>query len=234
MRESIVASSPQGYSTHRTALTTFCAPSLLKAVHSMTHLRITLITGTNRTQSNTQRLTRRLAADYRAHTARLRAHGVQLEVRLLDLQTLPSALFHPDSYARPPDELRAANAQVLDADGLVIVTPEYNGGYPGALKLFIDHLPFPQAFEERPVAFVGLGSGIFGGLRAVEQLSQVFAYRNAHIFNRRVLLPQVERVLDDQGQINNPLIEQLLREQTVHFLSYCLGLRALPLPPEAL
>lgn len=62
------------------------------------------------------------------------------------------------------------------ADAVVVVTPEYNHGYPGALKTAID-----SAYEQwraKPVGFVAYG-GISGGLRAVEQLRPVFAELHA-------------------------------------------------------
>ena len=62
------------------------------------------------------------------------------------------------------------------ADAFVVVTPEYNHGYPGPLKTAVD-----AAREEwfaKPVAFISYG-GISGGLRAVEQLRNVFAELHA-------------------------------------------------------
>ena len=52
------------------------------------------------------------------------------------------------------------------ADGLIFVVPEYNGSLPGALKYFIDHWKYPETFEYRPVAFVGLGI-TYGGVRPI-------------------------------------------------------------------
>ena len=58
------------------------------------------------------------------------------------------------------------------ADGFVVITPEYNHGYPAPLKQAIDLLR--GEWQAKPVGFVSYG-GISGGLRAVEQLRQVFA-----------------------------------------------------------
>jgi NAD(P)H-dependent FMN reductase len=73
-------------------------------------------------------------------------------------------------------EERDAIAAYLDkleaADAFVVVTPEYNHGYPAPLKQAID-LARSQ-WHAKPVGFVSYG-GLSGGLRAVEQLRQVFA-----------------------------------------------------------
>jgi NAD(P)H-dependent FMN reductase len=67
--------------------------------------------------------------------------------------------------------------QQLDtADAFVVVTPEYNHGYPAALKELIDSAG--REWHAKPVAFVSYG-GVSGGLRAVEQLRQVFAELHA-------------------------------------------------------
>jgi NAD(P)H-dependent FMN reductase len=58
------------------------------------------------------------------------------------------------------------------ADAFVVVTPEYNHGYPGPLKTAIDSVS--REWQAKPVGFVSYG-GLSGGLRAVEQLRIVFA-----------------------------------------------------------
>jgi chromate reductase len=181
-------------------------------------LRLCIISGTNRAGSNTRRLAARLQEDY---TTRCRQSGRAAQVEVLDLAQLPATLLSPESYARKPIEFAPFSEAVLSADGLVVVAPEYNGGYPGALKLFIDHLPFPDSFDDRPVAFIGLADGHFGGLRPIEQLAQVFAYRNARLFNRRIHIPQVSGRLGADGRIADPLTESLLEAQTAGFIEFC-------------
>ena len=66
--------------------------------------------------------------------------------------------------------------RVREADAFLVVTPEYNHGYPAALKGMIDAV-YTQ-WQAKPVAFVSYG-GMSGGLRAVEQLRQVFASLHA-------------------------------------------------------
>ena len=61
-------------------------------------------------------------------------------------------------------------------DGFIVVTPEYNHGYPAPLKALIDSIG--AEWQAKPVAFVSYG-GVSGGLRAVEQLRLVFAELHA-------------------------------------------------------
>ena len=57
------------------------------------------------------------------------------------------------------------------ADGLVIVTPEYNHGYPGELKIMLDSLK--DEYARKPLGICGVSSGRGGGVRAIELLRLV-------------------------------------------------------------
>ena len=88
--------------------------------------------------------------------------------RPLDLATLPPEIFSPASYAEKPKAFRPFSDAILQSSGVVVVSPEYNGGIPGVLKYFIDMLKFPESFTDRPVCFVGLAAGMWGALRPIE------------------------------------------------------------------
>ena len=113
-----------------------------------------------------------------------------IDVEILDLKDYPLPLF--DSAVSPsrlnrkyPDEAVQKWADKLnDGDAFIIVTPEYNHGYPGALKNALDWT-YPE-WTRKPVGFVGYGSA--SGARAVEQLRDVFielkavpVYKSLHI-----------------------------------------------------
>jgi NAD(P)H-dependent FMN reductase len=82
-----------------------------------------------------------------------------------------------DSLTKPGSEAIGSPQAVIErADAVVVVTPEYNHGYPAPLKALIDSTGLQ--WHAKPVAFVSYG-GVSGGLRAVEQLRQVFAELHA-------------------------------------------------------
>jgi NAD(P)H-dependent FMN reductase len=97
-----------------------------------------------------------------------------LELATVDLREHPIAFYdqaEPPAYGRrnyPPD-VSAWAAEVERADGFIVVTAEYNHGYPAVLKNAFDGV-FPE-FNRKPVAFVGYGN--VGGARAIEQLRLV-------------------------------------------------------------
>jgi chromate reductase, NAD(P)H dehydrogenase (quinone) len=177
---------------------------------------IIILSGTNRPGSNTRKVAGLIETQYRELGA---------PARLLDLAALPPEIFSPASYGEKPASFTPFTDAILASDGLVVVTPEYNGGMPGVLKYFIDMLPFPESFERRPVCFIGLSAGMWGALRPVEQLQAIFGYRNAYIYPERVFMPGIGRLLGEAGNINDPKLIERLREQAQGFVKFAGDLR---------
>ena len=86
-------------------------------------------------------------------------------------------------------------------DAFIVVTPEYNHGYPAPLKALIDSVG--AEWQAKPVGFVSYG-GISGGLRAVEQLRQVFAELHAVTMRDSVSFAGAWEQFDDAGNLLHP------------------------------
>ena len=170
---------------------------------------VLIVAGTNRRGSHALNLAKRLATHYG-----------DTPCEVMALETLPTEIFHPDAYATKPASFKPFQDKVLAAAGLHLVVPEYNGGYPGSLKLFIDLLKFPDSFEGKPVCFVGESAGAYGAMRPIEQLQMVFAYRNAYLAPFRVFVPGVARAVADDGTINDPEIDARLKRQATDFAAF--------------
>jgi NAD(P)H-dependent FMN reductase len=99
------------------------------------------------------------------------------------------------------DGERPLKEQIGEADAFVVVTPEYNHGYPAPLKALIDSVG--AEWHAKPVAFVSYG-GISGGLRAVEQLRQVFAELHAVTVRDTVSFASAWEQFDARGGIVEP------------------------------
>jgi NAD(P)H-dependent FMN reductase len=119
-------------------------------------------------------------------------------VDLLDLAELDL----PPVLARDPGPAVAAYRRRLDrADAFVVVTPEYNHGYPAPLKQAIDLAGVE--WRAKPVGFVSYG-GRSGGLRAVEQLRQVFAEVHATTVRDCVSFHEPWARFDADGEPHEP------------------------------
>lgn len=96
-----------------------------------------------------------------------------------------------------PDAAPTLAERIGGLDGFVVVTPEYNHGYPASLKLAIDYVY--GEWRAKPVSFVSYG-GMAGGQRAVEQLRQVFAELHAVTLRDTVSFHMAWEQFDDAGR----------------------------------
>jgi len=174
-------------------------------------MNVTILSGTNRPGSNTRKVAAEVEGIY---------EKLGNPAQMLDLAKLPPEIFHPDSYADKPPAFQPINDLILDSDGVVVITPEYNGAMPGILKYFIDMLQFPESFDHRPVCFIGVAAGMWGAFRPIEQLAQVFTYRNGLFYPKRVYLPKINSLLDENGKISDPGTLSRLEEQAKGFLGF--------------
>ncbi len=176
---------------------------------------IEIVSGTDRPGSNSRKIADILKSLYKAEGA---------DAEIIDLNELAFEDAIGGRYLEgATGSIKAAVDRVEKAEGLVMVVPEYNGSFPGALKLFIDYWRYPVSFEARAVAYVGVGYR-WGGLRPVEHLQQVFGYRNAFNFPSRVFVSNVGKVLVD-GKIVDPMVHELLQIQTRDFIQFIKALR---------
>jgi NAD(P)H-dependent FMN reductase len=109
--------------------------------------------------------------------------------------------FSTVSEAIPKKDLSNLSQRIDQADAFIIVTPEYNHGYPAPLKALID-----SAYAEwnaKPVAFISYG-GSSGGIRAVEQLRQVFAELHGVTMRDGVAFTNVWDQFSSNGDLRSP------------------------------
>jgi len=172
---------------------------------------ITVISGTNRPNSNTVKVAW-LAVEG------LRQAGEKAE--MLDLAELPAELFDGASYAEKPAAFAPFQDAMVATDGILTVIPEYNGACPGVMKYFIDMLRFPDSLYEKPVGFIGISAGPWGAVRAVEQIEMVFQYRHAHLFGRRVFIPHIGKAMDN-GRFVDQSLEKRFGEALEKFVDFC-------------
>jgi chromate reductase, NAD(P)H dehydrogenase (quinone) len=172
---------------------------------------ILIISGTNRPASNSLKIARVVESHYR---------NSLIPTDFLSLTDLPPEVFSGQAYVTKPPAMVAIQQRILEAGGLHLVAPEYNGSFPGVLKYFIDMLKFPESFDRKPVAFIGAAKGMWGGLRAVEQLQMIFGYRNAHIFPERVFIPTVLQQLNAEGLLIDPALDARLKKQCIDFARF--------------
>lgn len=179
----------------------------------------TIIAGTNRSNSRTLMLSKFLQKELAASTAK------EDRIQLLDLQNLPTEIFSPGAYEKKPKAFDEFQDCISHTDAILSVLPEYNGSAPGAFKYFIDMLAFPESLLKKPSAFVGLSAGKFGGVRAVEQMQQVFLYRKAYLFSESLFIRDAESHIHSDGSIADSFLKTLCDQMLKGFIDFAKRLK---------
>lgn len=100
-----------------------------------------------------------------------------------------------NSYRDPHPRVAAWLAKLADADGYIIVTPEYNHSIPASLKDALDYTDFQM--QKKPVAIVSYGT--VGGARAAEHLKGVLIEAKAAVVPEAVAVINAAGVIDEHG-----------------------------------
>lgn len=123
----------------------------------------------------------------------------ECSVEMLDLAEINLPFLdepkHPRFKDYIHDHTKAWSKTIDGADAIIVVTPEYNHGYPAPLKNALDFLY--QEWNYKPVAFVSYG-GVAGGTRSVQQLKQVVAAQKMIAVTEAVHIPFFTKHINDE------------------------------------
>ena len=144
----------------------------------------------------------------------------EIENEVFSLEDFPFNDVVGGRYGDDIESVDEYNERFLDADGILFIVPEYNGGFPGVLKLFIDYLPFPEALEKMPVSIIGEAAGSFGALRPIEHLQGILGYRNALLYPERIYIKDVNNTFDEEDGLNSDKLQQLLEKKIEGFADF--------------
>jgi len=134
---------------------------------------------------------------------RLKAAGV--ESQLVDFKELPLPFVdspeEPSELNKnyPHDSVQKWSAIADAGDAFVLVVSEYNHGYSGVLKNALDWLY--NEFEKKPFGLVGVSSGKFGGIRAMEQIRPIIEYFGSFAIRETVPFGPAQKAFNAQGQL---------------------------------
>lgn len=120
-------------------------------------------------------------------------------VEILDLNEYNFPLFNErlSSLKKPSPTMLEFAEKIKSADGILIVTPEYNGGYPASLKNIIDFLY--DEWHRKPIAISTVSDGIFGGSQAITSLQFTLWKMRAWTIPAMFPVPKVRESFDEEG-----------------------------------
>lgn len=176
--------------------------------------RLLVITGSLR-RASFNRMVAQTLPELVATDVEIALHATLGDIPLYDQDTFDAGL--PDGVARLAEA-------VFAADGVVIVTPEYNYSVPGALKNALDWLSrLPgKPMGSRPVALQSASMGMLGGVRAQYHLRQVLVALDARVMNLpEVMIGQVQNKVDaDAGRLIDGDAREHIRRQLDAFVRF--------------
>jgi NAD(P)H-dependent FMN reductase len=167
------------------------------------------------------------------NTALLRAAaGMMPEGAALEVRTLHGIpLYDGDLEAAEgiPPAVAALKEAIAGAEGLLLVTPEYNNAMPGVFKNAIDWLTrpagdIPRVFGGKPVAVIGASPGGFGTILSQNSWLPVLrTLGTACWFGGRLMVSRAGGVFDAEGALTDPNVQKQLRAFLEGFVDFTRG-----------
>src|ERR1700712_1966261 len=104
-------------------------------------------------------------------------------------------------YGKRSAEFQSIQDIITQTQKFLFVIPEYNGSFPGILKLFIDTCSFPESFYEKKAALVGLSSGKYGNIRGIDHFTGVCHYIHLHIMPLKIHIASITKEFNVQNNL---------------------------------
>ncbi len=143
----------------------------------------TIISGTNRIGSNTLKVARQ-------YQAILKEKGIY--AGLLSLE-------HVNVFTRGDDFIQIENDVLIPTDRYIFITPEYNGSFPGVLKLLFDTSKAHAIWWHKKALITGVSTGRAGNLRGNDHLCAVLNYLKITVHPNQLPISVIDRLLDEHG-----------------------------------
>ncbi|MBC7913434.1 MAG: NAD(P)H-dependent oxidoreductase [Pyrinomonadaceae bacterium] len=161
-----------------------------------------IIASTNRPESYTLKV-----AEY--YQKALRTLGTDAEI--LSLANLPEKIIHPAMYEKEKIESwQPIQNLITTSQKFIFIIPEYNGSFPGILKVLIDACEFPVSFSGKKAALVGISTGKYGNIRGVDHFTGICHYMNLDVMPLKIHIPHIHKELNENNEF--------FKEDTVKFI----------------
>jgi NAD(P)H-dependent FMN reductase len=166
---------------------------------------ITIISGSNRQDNNT----RKVADEY----LRILKEEYKLDARMYALDEI-------DVTRRNEDFITAENEILIPSQKFIIIMPEYNGSYPGILKLMIDNTDIKKAWANKKVLLTGVSTGRAGNLRGMEHLTGSLLHMKMLVHPNRLPISLVDKLMNSQYRFTDEGTIAAIRTQLNEFLNF--------------
>jgi chromate reductase, NAD(P)H dehydrogenase (quinone) len=172
---------------------------------------ITVISSTNRANSNTLKIAKH-------YVQLLEKQGVNCE--LFSFENLPHDIaFHELFNKRSDNFQQLLDKFIIPAQKFVFIVPEYNGSFPGLLKVFLDAV-HPDLNRGKKAGLVGVSSGRAGNLRGLDHLTGILGYLGIHVHPNKLPVSSVLLLLDTDGNLKDEGTKKALEKHSIDIVNY--------------
>lgn len=179
---------------------------------------ITVISGTNRRGNNAN-----IFAQWYADHLKTRTDQ---PVHFLALDAIAHDWFDVDMYTKGGQSDALINLQdtfILPSQKFAFFVSEYNGSYPGVLKLFIDAVSvrhYAKNFSGKKAGLVGIATGRAGNLLGMDHLTSVLNHLGTTVMPNRLPISQLNKLVDAAGAIDDAATKQLLAQHAAELIAF--------------
>lgn len=127
----------------------------------------------------------------------------------LSLEDLPKETSFDDIYRHGESVFADLTKKYIEvADKFIFVIPEYNGGFPGILKVFIDGIE-PKFFRGKKAALIGVAAGHAGNLRGLDHFTGILNYLGVSVMPKKLTIPRINALVEDGSVVDSRTIESI-------------------------
>src|ERR1700736_3368032 len=133
------------------------------------------------------------------------------QTRLIDLSDYNLIFRAGQDETGYPSDVARLRAEIKEADGIILGTPEYHGSLSGVLKNALDLMGFDE-FEGKMIGLVGVSGGSMGAFAALNTLRDIGRALHAWVIPEQASIPEAWKVFTEDGKIADPKLEKRLKE----------------------
>jgi NAD(P)H-dependent FMN reductase len=172
---------------------------------------ITIISGTNRSDSYSLRV---------AKTVSMILDKKEIPHRVFSLEELPRHFAFTKINDQEDLEFdQIVEDNIIRSEKFIFIVAEYNGGFPGILKTFIDSV-HPKHFKTKKAALVGVASGRGGALRPLDHLTGVLHYLQVEVLSDKPKFTDIENCFDENDEMKDMSGMKRLNDMCDKFLKF--------------
>lgn len=124
-----------------------------------------------------------------------------IQPTILDVREKPLPLLESiyRNHPAPTENMHHWKKELDQADAFLIVSPEHNGSYSGALKNTLDH--FYEEYNSKPMGIIAVSAGALGGINAAMALQHFCLKVGGYLLPAFLLTPKVQSLFDPEGSL---------------------------------